>query len=85
LQEQEIESSIHLLRKNVLLSSKGRHGPNSIGIDGYLLWLDLQLSQPAFLREMIPFSRSDFDENSSSLDVSVCVSYHKIINHPSFL
>jgi len=68
----------------VLLSSKGMHGQNSIVIDGYLLWLDLQLSRPAFLRELILFSRSEFDENSSSLGVRVCVSYHKIINHPSF-
>jgi len=65
------------------LVAKGRHGLNSIGIDGHLC-LDLQLSRPAFLRELIPFSRSEFDENSSSLGVSVCVSYHKIINHPSF-
>jgi len=84
LQEQEVESSINPLRKNVLLSSKGRHGLNSIGIDGYLLWLGLQLSRPVFLRELIPFCRSEFDENSSSLGVRVCLSYHKIINHPSF-
>ena len=68
----------------MLLSCKGRHGLNSIGIDGHLLCLDPQLSRPTFLRELIPFSRSEFDENSRSLGVRVCVSYHKIINHPSF-
>jgi len=33
LQEQEIEISINLFRKHVLLSFQGRHGLNSIGID----------------------------------------------------